>query len=84
MFNFWIKSVIYHDEYLVLRNKGGSRWISSHSADKNTNILKINVRYTKWVSKYSSDSSGQEKYHNIPLTPTGSYKTGQNTFFTKS
>ena len=53
------------------------RLIASHSADKNTNILKINVRYTKWVSKYSSDSAGQEKYHNIPLTPIGSYKTGR-------
>ena len=67
-----IKSVFYHDKSLIFRNKGGSRWIGSHSADKKTKILKINVRYTKWVSKFSSDSAGQEKCHNIPSTPTGS------------
>ena len=71
-----MKSVFYHDESSVFRNKGGSRWIASHSADKKSKILKINARYTKWVSKYSSDSVDQEKYHQIPLTPTGSFKTG--------
>ena len=71
-----IKSVFYHDKSLVFKNKGGSGWIGSHSADKKYQKFKINVRCTKWVSKYSSDSVDQEKYHQIPLTPTGSFKTG--------
>ena len=81
--NFLIKVVFGYDNYSIWRNNGWSRLIVSHSADKNTEIWKINVRYTKWVSKYSSDSSGQEKYHNIPLTPTGSSKTGRYPKFSR-
>ena len=61
---------------MIFRNKGGSGWIASHSADKKSKILKINVRYTKWVSKYSSDLVGLEKYQKIPFSTTGFFKTG--------
>ena len=53
----------------------------SHSADKNAEKLKIYVKYKKWVSKYSSDSVGQQKYHEIPFLPSGSHKTGDNPQF---
>ena len=53
----------------------------SHSADKNTENRKINIRYTKWVSKYSSDLVGLEKYHNITFPTTGFVKTGHNPQF---
>ena len=74
--HFLIKDVFWYDKYTIWRNKGGSRWIVSHSADKNTENWNINVRYTKWVSKYSSDLVGLEKYHNIPFSTTGFVKTG--------
>ena len=78
-----IKDVFLYDKYFIWRNNGGSRWIVSHSADKNTENWKLYVRYTKWVSKYSSDWVGQEKYHNIPLKQTGFYKTGHNAQFNR-
>ena len=61
---------------MIWRNKGWSGLIVSHSADKNTENWKINVRSTKWVSKYSSDLVGLEKYHNIPFSTTGFYTGG--------
>ena len=61
---------------MIWRNKGWSGLIVSHSADKNTENWNISERYTKWVSKYSSDFVGLEKYHNIPFSTTGFVKTG--------
>ena len=53
----------------------------SHSADKNAEKWKIYVKYKKLVSKYSSDSVGQEKYHEIPFSPN--YDITYWTFYIK-
>ena len=79
--HFLIKDVFLYEKYSIWRNNGGSRLIASHSADKNTEYWKTNVRYTKWVSKYSSDFVSLEKYHDIPFSTTGFVKTGHNPQF---
>ena len=64
---FDMKNFLYEG---IVGNQGGyQRWYEYQN-------LEIKGRYTKLVSKYSSDSAGLEKYHKIPLTPTGSCKTG--------
>ena len=51
-------------------------WSSPTELIRNTENWNINVRYTKLVSKYSSDWVGLEKYHKIPFSTTGFVKTG--------
>ena len=54
---FDMKNFLYEG---IVGNQGGyQRWYEYQN-------LEIKGRYTKLVSKYSSDSAGQEKYLNIP------------------
>ena len=46
---------------------------------RNTENWNINVRYTKWVSKYSSDLVGLEKYHNPQFLPELKLKLWRHT-----
>ena len=66
---------------MVIISDSGLERLDFYRWSIKTDFWKINVRLTIWVSKYSPNLVGQEKYHNIPLKPTGFYKTGHNAQF---
>ena len=72
-----LNNVCFHMTNIWYKGISADRCCSSPTAlIRNTENWKINVRYTEWVPKYSSDLVGLEKYHKIPFSTTGFVKTG--------